>query len=60
MRDGAGMNHKILTSIPRGTVVNNYGYYTENAGTKWLFVKFTYKGVTYTAFISGRYLKKKV
>lgn len=60
VRDGAGMNHKILTSIPRGTVVNNYGYYTENAGTKWLFVKFTYKGVTYTAFISGRYLKKKV
>lgn len=60
VRDGAGINYKILTSIPRGTVVNNYGYYTENAGTKWLFVKFTHKGIIYTAFISGNYLKKKV
>lgn len=59
VRDGAGLTHKILTVIPRNTIVNNYGYYTENSGTKWLFVKFEYKDVTYTAFISSRYLKKK-
>ena len=60
VRDGAGTNYKILTTIPRGTVVNNYGYYNTVDGVKWLFVKFDYQGVTYTAFVSSRYLKKKV
>lgn len=60
VRDGAGTNYKILTTIPRGTVVNNYGYYNTVDGVKWLFVKFDYKGTTYTAFVSSRYLKKKV
>ena len=60
VRDGAGTNYKILTTIPRGTVVNNYGYYNTVDGVKWLFVKFDYKGITYTAFVSSRYLKKKV
>ena len=59
-RDGAGTNYKILTTIPRGTVVNNYGYYNTVDGVKWLFVKFDYQGITYTAFVSSRYLKKKV
>lgn len=60
VRDGAGTNYKILTTIPRGTVVNNYGYYNTVDGVKWLFVKFDYQGITYTAFVSSRYLKKKV
>ena len=60
VRDGAGTNYKILTTIPRGTVVNNYGYYNTVDGVKWLFVKFDYEGITYTAFVSSRYLKKKV
>ena len=58
VRDGAGLDQKVLTTIPRGTLVNNYGYYTEVDGTKWLFVKFVYEKTTYTAFISNRYLKK--
>ena len=60
VRDGAGTNYKILITIPRGTVVNNYGYYNTVDGIKWLFVKFDYEGITYTAFVSSRYLKKKV
>ena len=49
---------KVLTTIPKGTVVKNYGYYTVVNGVKWLYVKFTYKRVTYTGFCSAAYLKK--
>lgn len=58
VRDGAGTSYKILATVPRNTIVTNYGYYTEVDGIKWLYVKFDYKNVTYTAFMSGRYLKK--
>ena len=58
VRDGAGTEHKVLTTIPRNTVVTNYGYYNTVDNEKWLYVKFDYKNVTYTAFITSRYLKK--
>lgn len=58
VRDGAGTDHKILTTIPRGTQVKNYGYYNIVDGKKWLYVKFEFKGVTYTAYITSQYLKK--
>ena len=58
VRTRAGTGKPILTAIPRGTVVRNYGYYTEVSGTKWLLVQFTYRGETYTGFASGKYLKK--
>ena len=58
VRDGAGTDHKILTTIPRGTQVKNYGYYNTADGKKWLYVKFDFKGVTYTAYITSQYLKK--
>ena len=51
---------KPMTVIPKGTKVNNYGYYTETtSGVKWLYVQFTYEDVVYTGFCSSRYLKKK-
>jgi hypothetical protein len=58
IRDAAGVGNKVLVSIPKGTKVRNYGYYTIVDGVKWLYVQFTYKRVTYTGFCSGAYLKK--
>ena len=58
VRNSAGTAEKVLVTIPKGTKVKNYGYYTPVGSVKWLFVKFTYKGVTYTGFCSGAYLTK--
>lgn len=60
VRDMAGASDKIkvLTAIPYGTKVQNYGYYTMVGGVKWLYVQFTRNGVTYTGFCSGKYLRK--
>ena len=58
VRNGAGTTKKSMVKIPKGTEVKNYGYYTSHLGTKWLYIQFTYKGVTYTGFASSKYLKK--
>ena len=58
VRNAAGTAAKVLVTIPKGTKVKNYGYYTPVNGVKWLLVQFTYKGVTYTGFCSGVYLTK--
>lgn len=58
VRHGAGVTKKIMTTIPKGTMVKCYGYYTLTSGTKWLYIQFEYKGVTYTGFASSKYLQK--
>lgn len=58
VRNGAGITKKIMVAIPKGTKVNCYGYYTSVLGTKWLYIQFTYKGVTYSGFASSKYLAK--
>lgn len=58
VRSGAGTNKTILATIPKGTAVKCYGYFTLNSGTKWLYVQFTYNGVQYTGFCSQKYLAK--
>lgn len=62
VRNAAGttdkVKNKVLVSIPKGTQVKNYGYYSVVNGVKWLYVQFTYKNVTYTGFCSSAYLKK--
>lgn len=58
IRDGAGTNNSVMVTIPKGTKVNNYGYYTTVSGVKWLYVQFTYKGTIYTGFAHSGYLKK--
>ena len=58
VRNAAGTNNKVLVAIPKGTKVQNYGYYTLVGGVRWLYVKFTYNGVTYIGFASASYLKK--
>jgi uncharacterized protein YraI len=58
VRSGAGTLKKILCTIPKGTAVQNYGYYTEKSGTKWLYIQFEKDGKTYTGYASSKYLKK--
>lgn len=58
IRSGAGTSKAILVTIPKGTKVTCYGYYTPVSNTKWLYIQFTYKDVLYTGFASGAYLKK--
>lgn len=62
VRHGAGTSKKIMTTIPKGTKVQNFGYYTKYNGTRWLYIQFTKNGVKYTGFSSeGQnkgYLKK--
>ena len=60
IRNGCGTNKTSLGTLPRGTKVKCYGYYTKSqAGTNWLLVQTTYKGTKYTGFCSGKYLAKK-
>lgn len=58
VRNGAGTMKAILTSIPKGTAVECFGYYTTVSGRKWLYIEFTYKNVTYIGFASSKYLEK--
>lgn len=57
-RNDAGSNKKALCVIPKGTEVQNYGFYTESNGVKWLLIQFMLNGVEYTGFSSSKYLKK--
>jgi hypothetical protein len=58
VRHGAGITKKVMVTIPKGTEVRCYGFYTTVLGKHWLYVQFTYKGVKYTGFASSTYLKK--
>lgn len=58
VRDAAGTVNKVLVTIPKGTIVKNYGYYTVVNGVKWLYVTFSHKRVNYTGFTSERYLSR--
>ena len=39
LRSGAGTDKPIIKSMPKGTKVTCYGYYTQNGTTVWLYVK---------------------
>lgn len=58
IRHGAGTNKKAMALIPKGTKVQNYGYYSTVNGKKWLYIQVTIDGVQYTGFSSAEYLKK--
>ena len=57
IRCGAGIREEIIATIPKGTEVRCYGYYTKALATNWLYVQFSYKGTKYTGFASSKYLK---
>ncbi len=52
LRSGAGTSKTILTTIPKGDKVTNYGYYTEADGVKWYYVKYG----DLVGFVSSMYL----
>lgn len=58
LRDGAGSNKKALALIPKGTKVNNYGYYSVFNNVNWLYISVTLNGVKYTGFSSSKYLRR--
>lgn len=58
IRNGAGTSKASLAVLPKGTKVQNYGFYTEVSGVAWLYVQVTYNGVKYTGFCSAQYLSK--
>lgn len=58
IRNGAGTNKDILVAIPKGTKVQNYGYYTSVSGVKWLYIQFKYNNILYTGFAHSKYLSK--
>lgn len=58
IRNVAGAKTGSMIALPKGTRVQNYGYYTEVNGVKWLYIQATYQGVKYTGFCSGEYLRK--
>ena len=59
MRNGAGTSKSVMVTIPKGTSVQNYGYYTSYNGTKWLYLVYTKGSVKYIGFCSSAYLKKQ-
>ena len=58
VRAGAGTQKNIIVTVPKGTLVKCYGYYTKILDTKWLYVQFTYKSTKYTGFVSAKYVAK--
>ena len=58
IRHGAGKSQKAMALIPKGTKVNNYGYYNTANGVKWLYIQVTIDGVMYAGFSHSAYLKK--
>jgi len=57
-RDGAGTNKKALVCIPKGTKVQNFGYYSVANGVNWLYITFNLNGIKYTGFSSSVYLRR--
>ena len=60
VRNNAGVENRaneVLVTIPKGTKVRCYGYYTTIKGVKWLYVQFVYNNIKYTGFCSSTYLK---
>lgn len=54
LRTGAGKNKNAIITMPVGSEVHCYGYYTAVDGTNWYLV--SYK--KYTGFCSSKYLQK--
>jgi peptidoglycan hydrolase-like protein with peptidoglycan-binding domain len=52
VRDGAGTQYKVLTAIPNGMKVENYGYFTGS----WLYIAFEQGGTKYIGFASKDWL----
>lgn len=59
VRSGAGTDKRIITAIPNGTKVQNYGFFTvAKNGRKWFYVIGNQNGQAFEGFCSELYLKK--
>lgn len=58
LRNDAGVSHKILTTLPKGTEVKCFGYYTMLGKVRWYYIQVIIKGIKYTGFCHGGYLKR--
>jgi len=58
LRNGAGTNNRILVTMPKGTVVRFYGFYSPVGNTDWFFVIANVDGVEYHGHCSSAYLKR--
>ncbi len=59
LRAGAGTEKTSLCTMPKGSSVKNYGYYTTYNKVKWYYISYTdSSGKSYTGFCSSAYLKK--
>lgn len=48
LRVGAGMDKTVILTLPTGTSVRNYGYYTN----EWYLVKAVVNGIVYTGYVA--------
>ena len=54
IRRGAGKQFKAVAVLKEGEVCRNYGYYTRNNSTTWLYIK----RMDIVGYISANYLTK--
>jgi N-acetylmuramoyl-L-alanine amidase len=50
LRHGAGTSKALMVTIPNGTKVTCYGYYTKVGNDLWYYVSFKLNGMTYQGF----------
>ena len=55
VRQGAGTDKKVLVTIPKGTEVTCFGYFTR-LNNIWLYVQVLHNNQIYTGFVSSKYL----
>lgn len=58
VRNNAGTSYSIMVTLPKGTIVQNFGKYSTSSNVKWLYVEFTYKNKNWKGFIHSKYLGK--
>lgn len=54
LRVGAGMDKTVILTLPTGTSVRNYGYYTK----EWYLVKAVVNGIVYTGYVANEGLTR--
>jgi uncharacterized protein YgiM (DUF1202 family) len=59
VRAGAGTNKAILHTIPNGTKVRCYGYYSIDSEKEWLYIAGLVNGTRVEGFCSSTYLAKQ-
>lgn len=58
LRAGAGATKEVLVTLPKGTKVINYSYYTKCGVIPWLYVTANVKNVNYEGYLTTGNLKK--